>query len=98
MKLAAEKRGDRYVLNGNKMWITNGPDADVLVVYAKTDLSAGPRGISAFIIEKGFKGFRPRKSSTNSVCAVPTPANWCSRIAKCQPKTCSEPRARASMC
>ncbi len=57
MKLAAEKRGDRYVLNGNKMWITNGPDADVLVVYAKTDLSAGPRGISAFIIEKGFKGF-----------------------------------------
>ncbi|ENR29108.1 isovaleryl-CoA dehydrogenase 1 [Brucella suis CNGB 247] len=98
MKLAAEKRGDRYVLNGNKMWITNGPDADVLVVYAKTDLSAGPRGISAFIIEKGSRVFRPRKSSTNSVCAVPTPANWCSRIAKCQPKTCSEPRARASMC
>ncbi|MBD7992510.1 isovaleryl-CoA dehydrogenase [Ochrobactrum quorumnocens] len=57
MKLAAEKRGDRYVLNGNKMWITNGPDADVLVVYAKTDPSAGPRGISAFIVEKGFKGF-----------------------------------------
>ncbi|ASV86052.1 acyl-CoA dehydrogenase, N-terminal domain protein [Ochrobactrum quorumnocens] len=57
MKLAAEKRGDRYVLNGNKMWITNGPDADVLVVYAKTDPSADPRGISAFIVEKGFKGF-----------------------------------------
>lgn len=57
MKLHAEKRGDRYVLNGNKMWITNGPDADVLVVYAKTDPSAGPRGISAFIVEKTFKGF-----------------------------------------
>ncbi|MCD4510566.1 isovaleryl-CoA dehydrogenase [Brucella pseudogrignonensis] len=57
MKLAAEKRGESYVLNGNKMWITNGPDADVLVVYAKTDPAAGPRGISAFIIEKTFKGF-----------------------------------------
>ncbi|WP_313526847.1 isovaleryl-CoA dehydrogenase [Shinella sp.] len=57
MKLRAEKRGDRYVLNGNKMWITNGPDADVLVVYAKTDLEAGPRGITAFLIERGFKGF-----------------------------------------
>jgi len=57
MKLHAEKRGECYVLNGNKMWITNGPDADVLVVYAKTDPAAGPRGISAFIVEKGFNGF-----------------------------------------
>ena len=57
MKLRAEKRGDRYVLNGNKFWITNAPDADVLVVYAKTDPKAGPRGITAFIIERGFKGF-----------------------------------------
>ena len=57
MRLRAERRGDRYVLNGNKMWITNGPDADVLVVYAKTDPAAGPKGISAFLIEKGFKGF-----------------------------------------
>jgi len=57
MKLRAEKRGDQYILNGNKMWITNGPDADVLVVYAKTDPSAGSRGITAFIIEKGFSGF-----------------------------------------
>ncbi len=57
MKLRAEKKGDRYVLNGNKMWITNGPDADVLVVYAKTDPNAGPRGITAFLIEKGFRGF-----------------------------------------
>jgi len=57
MRLRAELRGDRYVLNGNKMWITNGPDADVLVVYAKTDPEAGARGITAFIIEKGMRGF-----------------------------------------
>jgi isovaleryl-CoA dehydrogenase len=57
MKLRAVKNGERYVLNGNKMWITNGPDADVLVVYAKTDPEAGSRGITAFLIEKGFKGF-----------------------------------------
>jgi isovaleryl-CoA dehydrogenase len=58
MKTRAEKKGDRYVLNGSKMWITNGPDAEVLVVYAKTDLAAGPRGITAFLIEQGMKGFR----------------------------------------
>jgi isovaleryl-CoA dehydrogenase len=57
MQLRADRRGDRYVLNGTKMWITNGPDADVLVVYAKTDPQAGPRGITAFLVERGFKGF-----------------------------------------
>ena len=57
MKLRADKKSDRYVLNGNKMWITNGPDANTLIVYAKTDISAGPRGITAFLIEKTFKGF-----------------------------------------
>ncbi len=61
MRLRAQRvrdgRGDRYVLNGNKMWITNGPDADVLVVYAKTDAQAGPRGITAFVVERGTKGF-----------------------------------------
>ncbi|MDT8895251.1 isovaleryl-CoA dehydrogenase [Halomonas sp. I1] len=57
MKLKAEKRGAHYVLNGNKMWITNGPDADILVVYAKTDPEAGSKGITAFIVEKGMKGF-----------------------------------------
>jgi len=57
MKTRAEKKGDRYVLNGSKMWITNGPVAETLVVYAKTDPSAGPRGITAFLIEKGMKGF-----------------------------------------
>ncbi len=57
MKTRAEKKGDRYILNGSKMWITNGPEAETLVVYAKTDPEAGPRGITAFLIEKGFKGF-----------------------------------------
>jgi isovaleryl-CoA dehydrogenase len=57
MRTRADKRGDRYVLNGSKMWITNGPDADVLVIYAKTDPNAGPRGMTAFLVEKGFKGF-----------------------------------------
>jgi isovaleryl-CoA dehydrogenase len=58
MRLAARKTGDRYVLNGTKMWITNAPHANTLVVYAKTDAAAGPRGITAFLIEKGFAGFR----------------------------------------
>jgi isovaleryl-CoA dehydrogenase len=57
MKLRAEKKGDHYILNGNKMWITNGPDAHTLVVYAKTDVSAGAKGITAFIIERGMAGF-----------------------------------------
>ena len=56
MKLRADKRGDRYVLNGTKMWITNGPDADTLVVYAKTTPDAHAKGITAFLIEKSFKG------------------------------------------
>src|SRR5258708_29837131 len=57
MQSRAELQGDKYILNGRKMWITNGPDADVFVVYAKTDISAGPRGISAFIVERGTAGF-----------------------------------------
>src|SRR6202162_802059 len=59
MRTRADKKGDRYILNGSKMWITNGPVADTLVVYAKTDRTAGARGITAFIIEKGMKGFAP---------------------------------------
>lgn len=57
MQLKAEKKGNNYILNGNKMWITNGPDADVVVVYAKTDKDAGSKGITAFLVEKNFKGF-----------------------------------------
>jgi isovaleryl-CoA dehydrogenase len=84
MQLRAERRGDSYVLTGRKMWITNGPDADVLVVYAKTEPAAGSRGITAFIIERGFKGFSTaqkldklgmRGSSTSELvfeeCVVP---------------------------
>src|SRR4051795_5776962 len=59
MRLRADKKGDRYILNGSNLWITTGHAADTLVVYAKTRPDAGPRGISAFLIEKGFKGFRP---------------------------------------
>ena len=57
MKLRAEKKGDRYVLNGSKMWITNGPSADTMIIYAKTDPDAGPKGITAFLVEKDFPGF-----------------------------------------
>lgn len=57
MKLKADKQGDHYVLNGNKMWITNGPDANTYVIYAKTDINAGPRGMTAFIVERDFSGF-----------------------------------------
>jgi isovaleryl-CoA dehydrogenase len=57
MSLRAEKKGDCYILNGSKMWITNGPDAEVLVIYAKTDFNAGSQGITAFILENTFKGF-----------------------------------------
>lgn len=57
MKLKAVKKGDRYILNGSKMWITNGPSADTIVVYAKTSPELNHKGITAFIVEKGFKGF-----------------------------------------
>ena len=84
MQLKAEKRGDRYILNGSKMWITNGPEADTLVIYAKTDPDAGSRGITAFLVERSFPGFHPspkldklgmRGSSTSELvfddCEVP---------------------------
>jgi isovaleryl-CoA dehydrogenase len=85
MKLKAEKRGDRYLLNGRKMWITNGPDAHVVLVYAKTQPDAGSRGITAFLVERGMKGFSHgpkldklgmRGSNTSELifenCEVPT--------------------------
>ena len=84
MRTRADKKGDRYILNGSKMWITNGPVADTLVVYAKTDRTAGASGITAFIVEKGMQGFAPaqkldklgmRGSDTSELvftdCAVP---------------------------
>ena len=79
MRTRAEKRGDRYVLNGSKMWITNGPDADVLVVYAKTDPEAGPQGITAFLIEKGFQGiFHGAEARQARHARIATRASWCS--------------------
>ncbi|MBO9419507.1 isovaleryl-CoA dehydrogenase [Labrenzia sp. R4_2] len=57
MKLRADKTGDKYILNGSKMWITNGPSADTMIIYAKTDMDAGPKGMTAFLVEKDFKGF-----------------------------------------
>ena len=62
MKLKAVERGGVYVLNGTKMWITNGPDADTMVVYAKTEPELGARGVTAFIVEKGMKGFSTARS------------------------------------
>jgi isovaleryl-CoA dehydrogenase len=70
MRLRAERRGDHYVLNGSKMWITTGPDADTLVVYAKTDVHAGPRGITAFLVEKGMRGSNTCELVFED-CAVP---------------------------
>ena len=77
------------MLNGSKMWITNGGDADTLIVYAKTDLNAGPSGITAFIIEKGMKGSRSATSSTSSACAAPTPGRCSSRTARSRQRTSS---------
>ena len=97
MRTRADRKGDRYILNGSKMWITNGPVADTLVVYAKTDRTAGARGITAFLVEKTFAGFFDRaKNSTSSACAAPTPARSCFRTAKCRKETCSASSATAS--
>jgi isovaleryl-CoA dehydrogenase len=97
MKLKAEKRGDRYVLNGAKMWITNGGDADTLIVYAKTDLQMGARGMTAFIVEKGFQGFS-HGTWTSWACAAPTPTRCSSKTARCPRPTCWAARALAPRC
>ena len=100
MRTRAERKGnDGYVLNGSKMWITNGPIAETLVVYAKTTPDAGPRGITAFIVEQGMRGLLDRRrSSTSSACAAPTPASWCSRTARCRRRTCWARSTGASAC
>ena len=81
MRLRAERQGDDFILNGNKMWITNGPDADVYVIYAKTDPEAGSKGITAFIVERDTKDFPAHPNWTSWACAAPTPVSWCSKIA-----------------
>jgi alkylation response protein AidB-like acyl-CoA dehydrogenase len=97
MKLRADKKGDRYVLNGAKMWITNGGDADTLVVYAKTDPTPAP-GMTAFIVEKGFKGFSRGRTSTSWACAAPTPTRCSSTTARCRRRTCWAAWATAPGC
>ena len=98
MTTRADKKGDRYILNGAKMWITNGPVAETLIVYAKTDPAAGARGITAFLVEKGARASRTGSSSTSSACAAPTPPNSCSPTARSRRRTCSGRSARASTC
>ena len=98
MTCRAEKRGSRYVLNGTKMWCTNGPDADVMVVYAKTAPEAG-RTASRHSSSRAASWVSGRgRSSTNSACAGPAPASSSSRIARCRRKTCSAARTRACGC
>ena len=88
-----------YVLNGSKMWITNGPEAETLVVYAKTDPDGRAQGHHGLHRREGHQGLlAPRRSSTSSACAAPTPASWCSRTARSRPRTCWARSAAASGC
>jgi len=96
MRTRAEKRGDTYVLNGNKIWITQGSVADVICVFAVTDPAKGPNGISAFIVEKTAPASKSVRSRKRWAFAARLRANSSSRTAKCPPKTCSAPKARAS--
>ena len=98
MTTRAEKMGDRYILNGAKMWITNGPVAETLVVYAKTTPAAGARGITAFLVEPGFRGFSSGKNWTSSACAVPTLPSSSSPTARRRKRTFWARSAKASMC
>lgn len=87
MKLSAKDAGDHYVLNGNKMWITNGPDANVYVIYAKTDVKAGSKGITAFIVDRDSEGFSRHQKLDKLGMRGSTPANWSSKTAKYPKKT-----------
>jgi isovaleryl-CoA dehydrogenase len=89
MKLRAEKRGDRYVLNGSKTWITNGPDANTYVIYAKTDLDKGPTASPPSSSSATGKASAAATSSTSWACAAPTPASCSSTTWKCRKKTSS---------
>jgi isovaleryl-CoA dehydrogenase len=87
MRTTARRDGDHYVLNGTKIYITNGPVADVLLVYAKTDKERGAHGISAFIVEKDFPGFSVAQKLIKMGFAAARRASWCSRTAACRPPT-----------
>ena len=77
------------MLNGSKMWITNGPDADTLVVYAKTDSQVGPCGITVFLVEKGMRGFSTAQKLDKLGMRASNTASWCSRTARCRTRMCS---------
>lgn len=94
MQLRATRKGDGYALTGRKMWITNGPDADVLVVYAKTEPAPAQRGFPHSSWSVTSRVFRRLRSSTSWACADRAPANWCSRIAGCQSRTGSAQKTR----
>ena len=99
MKLRAEAKGDRYVLNGSKMWITNGGDADTMIVYAKTDPDDGPERHHRLHRREGLEGpLASAPSSTSSACAARTPGRCSSRTARCRRRTCSARKAAASRC
>ena len=100
MSCRAELRGDAWVANGTKMWITNGPEADVLIVYMRTARQGrGQQVHDRLHRREGHEGFHaPRRSSTSSACAAPTPASWCSRTARSRPRTCSARSTTASRC
>ena len=98
MKLRAEAKGDRYVLNGSKMWITNGGDADVMVVYAKTDPTRGPRASPRSSSRRAGRASPTAPSSTSSACAARTPGRCSSTTSRCRRRTCSARKAAASRC
>ena len=99
MRSRAEKRGDRWVLNGNKMWITNGPEAETLVVYAKTDPEAGPKGITAFLDREGHEGLLDRAEARQARHArLRHLRAGVRRTARCPRRTCWASSAAASTC
>ena len=98
MKLKAEDKGGVYLLNGSKMWITNGPDADTMVVYAKTEPELGARGVTAFIVEKGMKGFSTAQKLDKLGMRGCTPARWCSTTSRCRRRTCWARSTAAPRC
>ncbi len=98
MRTRAQKHGEDYVLNGSKMWITNGPIADVLIVYATLNPELSSRGITAFVIERGMSGFSTAQKLTSWGCAARIPASWCSRTASYRRRTCCTKPASAYRC
>jgi len=96
MRTSARRVGDHYILNGTKIYITNGPVADVLLVYAKTAPELGAKGISAFIVEKDFPGFKVAKNWSRWAFAAARPQSWCSTTAACRRPTWLARKMRAS--